>query len=224
MQAPTQEVDLAEQSRELQALFFGGEETVLPAPEAFEPVAKAAAKSPPRQTDQADLLLSLIGSTGQPAMQGQARPPEEPPSRVQGMSETQREAAREDLLLSLASQLGQTPPSEEEEVDRASPAQDLLAIFQSQMQMDGDGRRLGEMKLSNAAMQRMSEDQSRKAALPQRDPTALLSLFNQPAKPPQATSLLSLLNARQAPTFPPEFENGSRLQEFQRLMVQGAPP
>ena len=259
-------MELEERSRELQALFFGGGSDSEPPAQIYEPTAKAAAKSPPaghaatshvveKPTDHASVLLDLL--KGDKPASEQAPLPDASQGRgrvAQGaapsMSELQRKAARDDILSLLAAELGSgqtppSPPSDEGAEDCASPAQDLLAIFQSQMQSDGAGRRVGDMKLSTAAMQRLQDEQmaaqSRKAALPlqKRDTSTLLSLLNSSsppaAHPPQPATLLSLLNHRpapgvvplhqtqQPPTFPPEFANGQRLQEFQRLMSQEAP-
>ena len=110
------------------------------------------------------------------------------------LTELERQNARNDLLAELAAELGsefapqaivpagpagqaaqyggresgqdqENEDDDDEELDCASPAQDLLAIFQSQMQVEGNGRQIGEMKLTNAAMQRWEEDQARKRLL-----------------------------------------------------------
>lgn len=105
--------------------------------------------------------------------QGQHQQPAQLPAIY---TDDEREEARGAILAQLASQLGAgpTPPSPDEldrhsdtegsgdddgAGDTASPVQDLLAIFRAQMQEDGSGRQIGDMKLTNAVMRRLEAEQ-----------------------------------------------------------------
>lgn len=280
---PEHVVDLEEESKELQALFFGAGVSVQPrTPPIYEPSAKAAAKSPQRGSvasqaqaaasdgisadGRSSILLQMMNSgsssnlgpaapspsrTAYPtAVSAISKPPDPNPraaaSRTVAMSEEEREAARDDILALLTSQFSiePSPPLPSPVEEAASPAQDLLALFQAQMQTSSTGRAFkSDMRLSNAAMQRLqaeSPDIAISAMRPVQSSnrTPLLSLLNAPAAPavPQPQALLSLLNSRgpadaghlfhqqrqstESAILPKAFADGTRLREFQQLTGQ----
>ena len=112
---------------------------------------------------------------GQPNLQRASLPAPVP------YTEDEREEARHAILASLASQLGTgpTPPSpegsgseygsregedDEPDLDCASPVQDLVEIFRTQLLEDGQNRQMGELKMTNAVMRDLEERHAVKRA------------------------------------------------------------
>lgn len=113
---------------------------------------------------------------GQPNLQRASLPAPVP------YTEDEREEARHAILASLASQLwtGPTPPSpegsgseydsregeedDEPDLDCASPVQDLVEIFRTQLLEDGRNRQMGELKMTNAVMRDLEERHAVKRA------------------------------------------------------------
>lgn len=188
--------------------------TVSPKPVSTSTFTPTVVSPHPQTSPRGGNMLLDILSGGQPNFSGQSTASMESlattiaPVRTM-YTEDQREQARGTLLQRLAEELGSpTPPSPEEQPeelsrtpsyngepdDCQSPVHDLLDIFRAQTVQDG--RQLGDMRMTQAVMRSIEDEQTRRRLVYEAKQTGFVP------EPPSAASHLPAL-LQQQPTQPP---------------------